>query len=264
MVNASVFFLTMFFAVQAHAQDYWLQPDKFFYKTDEECKISFKTGDNLKGQSWSLKKENIVRLEIDNLTASTDLKGLAKTGEKENLIIPVKKEGTQLIIMQTSDELITSEAAVFNAYLKDYGLDDVIAQRKKAGTSDNPATEKYACFLKLMIQCGDTKDDTFKKVVGLPIEIVPDKNPFAVKIGDIMHFKILFHGKPLFGAEVKIWNHNGNLTTTQRIFTQQDGTIEMPVSNSGSWLLNVTKMVAVNSGEVAWRSYRGSLLFGIK
>jgi uncharacterized GH25 family protein len=251
-------------SARVEAQDFWLQPDKFFYKTGEESKISFRTGDNLKGQSWDLKKENILKLEINHLTGSGDLKALAKAGEKENLIIPVKEEGTQLIILQTRDALITSEATGFNAYLKDYGLDEVIAQRKKTGTTESPVNEKYACFLKLMVQVGDAKDETFKNIVGLPIEIVPDKNPFAAKIGDMMHFKILFQGKPLFGAQVKIWNHNGNLTTTQRIFTQQDGTIEMPVSNSGSWLLNVTKMVPLKSGEGEWKSFRASLMFGIK
>jgi uncharacterized GH25 family protein len=83
-------------------------------------------------------------------------------------------------------------------------------------------------------------------------------------MGDGVRFKVIFQGKPLFGAKVRIWNRYNNLTTTQNIFTLQDGTIETHISNPGTWLISVVKMIPAKSTEADWQSFRSTLVFGIK
>lgn len=45
--------------------------------------------------------------------------------------------------------------------------------------------------------------DVFSKPIGLRLEIVPQKNPFVIKIGETLPIKVLFEGKPLEGATIK-------------------------------------------------------------
>jgi uncharacterized GH25 family protein len=108
------------------------------------------------------------------------------------------------------------------------------------------------------------KDDTYKKVVGFPVEIIPDRNPYSLKIGDPIRFKILFDGKPVFGVRAKVWNRFDNRTTIQNIYTEKDGTFEARISNPGPWMVSVVRMVPSKQREADWQSHWGSLVFGIE
>jgi uncharacterized GH25 family protein len=115
-----------------------------------------------------------------------------------------------------------------------------------------------------LIQVGDKKDDTYKKVAGFPIEIIPEKNPYTLKIGDVIRFKILFQGKPAeFGTKVKVWNRYDNRTTVQNIYTEKDGTMETRLSGKGPWMVSVVKMIPSKQADANWQSFWGSLVFGI-
>lgn len=249
---------------QLRAQEFWLQPNKIQYKIGDTLKISFVKGVNFDGRRMMMPKEKVQRLELHRINGVHDLRPALIEGAKFNASVPLQSEGTKMVVSQTTGDVVHYNAQDFNIFLKDNGLDDVIARRNATNAVNNPATETFTCYEKLLIQVGNARDDAFKENVGLPLEIIPDKNPFALKRGDVIHFKVLFQGKPEFGARVRIWNYYDYLTTTQNIFTQQDGTIEMTISNAGSWLINVVKMAPAKEGATEWQSYRGSLMFSIK
>jgi len=251
----------------AHAQEFWLQPNKIQYKIGDTLKVSFLRGVNFDGRRMAMPKEKVERFEIHQLHGSVqDLKPGMVEGAKFNAKVPLQSEGTKVVVLQTVGDVTHYTAQDFNVFLHDNGLDEAIMRRKDTKTTDRPATEKFTCYEKLLIQVGSPRDESYKKTVGWPLEIVPDQNPLALKKGDVVHFKVLFQGKPLFGARVRIWNYYDYLTTTQNIYTQQDGTIEMTISSVGSWLINVVKMVPEKDGDPnsEWQSYRSSLAFSLR
>ncbi len=248
----------------AQAHEFWLQPLKYFYAVGEKVIISFKVGENFMGEPWDLKRHRIERLEFIHSNQTSVLESTVKEGEKDNLEIELTDAGTHLIVMQSNAAYIELEADKFNEYLKEDGLDNVYDLRKKTNTLTKPSKEFYSRYTKLMLQVGDTKDDTYKKVIGFPIEIVPDRNPYAQKKGDLIRFKILWQGKPFFGAKVRVWNRFDNRTTIQNIYTEQDGTMETHISNPGAWMISVVNMIPSTREGADWESYWGSLVFGVK
>ena len=256
-------FFFVFVAVHARAQEFWLQPNKIRYKTGDTLKVSFQKGVNFNGRRLTVPKEKIERLELRDVSGSQDLLPNIVEVTKFTVAVPLQSEGTKIVVAQTTGDINHYNANDFEVFLKENGLDDVMLKRKETGAT-SAVTEIPIVYEKLLIQVGNTRDDTFKENCDLPLEIIPDKNPLALKRGDVIHFKVLFQGKPLFGAKVRIWNYYDYLTTTQNIFTQQDGTIEMTISSVGSWLINVVKMVPLKDGGVEWQGYRSSLMFGIK
>jgi uncharacterized GH25 family protein len=254
--------LLLNFATMAH--EFWMQPDKYFYNVGEQAVISFKVGEDFKGEPWSVKKSRIEKLEILHHEKRTDLRAQIAEGNDANLKIPMATEGTHLIVMQSNNALITLDGEKFNAYLKEDGLDEALYHREKTNTLRDSASELYSRYTKLLLQVGGKTDNTYSKVAGLPIEIIPDKNPYALTIGDPIRFQVLFNGKPLFGAKVKVWNHYNNRTALQNIYTQQDGRIDARITTPGSWMVSVVTMVPSKEGKAQWQSYWGSLVFGIK
>jgi uncharacterized GH25 family protein len=251
-------------AALGEAHEFWLQPNKFFFKVGETTVVDFKVGENFMGEPWDLTRHKVDRLELNHLQKVTDYKTAVKSNDKEKLKILLEEEGTHMLVMQSNDAFMELEGAKFNEYLKEDGLDDVYQQREKAGTLDKPSKEFYSRHTKLLLQVGDKRDDTFNKRIGLPIEIIPDKNPYLLKLGDVNHYTILWQGKPLFGARVKVWNRYDNRTTLQNIFTEKNGKIEVRISNPGPWMISVVKMIPSTQAGADWQSYWGSFVFGVQ
>jgi len=248
--------------LQAH--EFWLQPAKFILKPGETLVVNFKVGENFLGEGWDLKRHRIEKLEIHQKNTIKDLKEVVTEGEKDNLKIPLTSEGTYLVLMQSNNAFSDLEAEKFNAYLKEDELDDAYAQREKTNTLNKNGTELYARYAKLLVQAGTKTDNTFRKEIGWPVEIIPEQNPYALKMGDPVQFKILYNGKPLFGAKIRVWNHYNNRTTVQNIYSQQDGMISTHISNPGAWMVSFVKMVPSKDPKADWQSYWASLVFGVK
>ena len=257
-----VLLLLVCMVLQAH--EFWIAPDKFRVKPGETIVANFKVGENFTGEPWGLKKSRIQTLQHFHKTKTRDLKQSVQEGQKDHFEITLQEEGTHLVVMQSNNVFIALDGASFNEYLKEDGLDDAYYLREKNQQLSDSASELYSRHTKLLLQAGTRTDETYKKIVGLPVEIVPEKNPYLLKKGDPVRFKVLFNGKPYFGAKVKVWNRFENRTTVQNIYAQQNGMIETHISNPGMWMVSVVKMVPSKDPKAQWQSYWGSLVFGVK
>jgi uncharacterized GH25 family protein len=250
------------FVVQAH--EFWMAPSKYYYNLGENLSLDFRVGEDFIGEAWAVKKERFDRFEIHHQKEVQDIKSIVKEVDKNSVMVPLSVEGSHVVVMQTNHAFSELDGEKFNAYLKEDALDDAYSYRVKNNQLDKPGKELYARYSKSIFQVGNKVDDGFNKSAGLPIEIFVEQNPATLKVGNKVSFKIMFGGKPLFGARVSVWNRHNNRTTRQPIFTQQDGRIETHISNPGPWMVSVVKMVPSKDAKADWESYWGSLTFGVK
>jgi uncharacterized GH25 family protein len=257
-------FITMLLLVLVttlFAQEFWLKPKKYSYSSGEKLVVSFKTGGDFIGQPWDATGGRVQAL-VHQIEKSLDLSDSLKPGENENLTYLLKSEGTYLLSFETEGILRETAPEQFNQMLKDYELDALNSRRKSNATLD-PGKEYYSVMAKLIIQVGGKKDDTYNKNLGWPVEILADRNPYSLRVGDQLRFKILFDGKPVFGVRAKVWNRFDNRTTIQNIYTEKDGTFETRISSPGPWMVTVMKMNPSEQPGADWRSYQASFIFGI-
>jgi len=264
MKRLILFSIIVLVAAIAQAHEFWMQPQKFFFSVGEKASLSLVVGENFIAGPWTLKKEKLQTLMQYGTTSSQDLKSVVKEGEKDQLEVPLTEEGTQMIVMQSTNSFVELDGAAFNAYLKEDGLDEAYDYRERNNQLEKVGREFYSRHCKLLLQVGTKASDVYKKVMGWPIEIVPEKNPYEVKKGEMMRFRILAKGKPLFSARVKVWNRKDNRTTLQNIYTDKEGWIETRVSNGGPWMVSVVTMERLSDSQADWQSYWGSLVFGVK
>lgn len=248
--------------VEAH--EFWMQPVKFFLQPGEATDVRFYVGEMFMGEPWSLKNHRVEKLDLHNNSDAKSLLDSIRDDPKVNLRLSIQQEGTHLLALQSNNAFSELDGEKFNEYLKEDGLDDVLSERKKTGTLNKAAKEFYRRYSKLLVQVGNKRDDTYKKILGHPVEIVPESNPYALKKGDPVKYKILFDGKPAFGVKVRIWNRYQNRTTIQNIYTEKSGIIETHISNPGPWMVSVVRMVPSQQSGAEWQSYWGSLTFGVE
>lgn len=250
------------FLVSGH--EFWLEADKFYYKPGDYARVSLRTGEDFVGRSNA-----IAVLRIKNLQhhAGQEVKDIRKALKKDTLNVlqvSLEKTGTHVVLIETEPSFIKLDGEKFTEYLQEDGLDDIFYEREKKGVLGDSASEAYSRHSKLILQAGVQEGDNLsRKIFNLPIEIVPERNPNELRKGNRIGFTILFQGKPLFGAKVKVWNRYRNQVTVQNIFSEQNGKIETHVSNPGAWMVSVVKMVPSKDASVQYRSYWGTLVFGV-
>ncbi len=257
----TILVLVITMIVQAH--EFWLQPKKYRYALSEEIKIDFMVGESFTGEYWDLNRHKAEKLELHRLSGVKDLVKEVKITNGNNLAYKIDQEGTYLLTMQSNPAYIEMEAKAFNDYLKEDGLDYILEERKRSNQMEKPSREYYSRFAKLMVQVGDRKDDTFKKLVGLRYEIVPDQNPYTLKTGDYLQCKVFYEGKPAPHALVKVWSKINNTTFLQNIYTEKDGSVRFPISTTGEWMVSSVKMIKSEKAGAEYHSLWASLVFGI-
>lgn len=237
-------------------------PDKFIYTSGDTCKIEFQAGENFTGRIADVKKSEIADVSWINNGKIQDITSLFNEHKKQ-VAFRVPHEGTYKVVLKSNDQRISHDAGAFNQYLKDYDLGDVMYARDARGETNKPGDLLQSSSHTVLIQSGSDIDPSIS-TSGLPVEIIPKKNPYALKLGDEIQFTILYNKKPLFGTRVKIWNRYNNRTTLQHIYTGKDGTITTHLSSPGPWMISVVKMEAHNEAGLQWKSNCANLVFGVK
>lgn len=261
IITASVF---IFVSSLVQCQDFWLQPKKFRYVVGEDMKVDFLIGEDFEGEPLDLKKNKIEKIELHHSSKVIDLKNQIKSEQKDNLKFKFPETGTHLLCTQSDNIFTEPSAEKFNDYLKDNGLDDILDLRAKTNSLDKPSIELCTRYSKLLVQCGDKTDDTFKKQTGQQLEIIPQQNPYNLKSGDYLRCLILFEGKPIPHQLVKVWSKIGNTSFLQNAYAENDGTVKFPISNKGPWMIKTVRMIASKKPGAAWQNIQSSLVFGIE
>jgi uncharacterized GH25 family protein len=263
MMRFIILTIVLLITLLASAHEFWLQPKKYRYKVGEEVHMDFMVGESFTGEFWDLIKHRAEKVELHRASGVSDLTKQVRPNKGKNLSLMADQEGTYLIALQSNAAFIETEGKAFNDYLKEDGLDDILSERKKLNQLDKPSREFYSRFAKLMVQAGDKKDDTFKKMIGLRYEIVPDQNPYTLKTGDYLQCKVFYEGKVVPHALVKVWSKINNTTFLQNIYTEKDGSIRFPISTTGEWMVSSVKMIKSDKAGAEYHSLWASLVFGI-
>jgi uncharacterized GH25 family protein len=97
----------------------------------------------------------------------------------------------------------------------------------------------------------------------MPIEIVPENNPYALHPGDRLVVRVMFEGEPAIGLPLEAsWSKGRAGKTFVAGLTDPHGRIEVPLSARGYWRLHALKMKpSEDTSKADWESYWASFTF---
>lgn len=264
MITRTLFTIAFLLCISldGFGQELWMLPNKFFLKPHDSVLVEFNISRDFTSNAWDLKYQKVAKAKL--LEPGNEVSLELNEGKKAHMRTAWHDEGTKVIYLQTTPAVIEMEGEAFNSYLKTHSLDNAYAHRHTTNTLEKPGREIYERSAKLLVQVGDKKDDTYKKPTGFPLDIIPERNPYTVRLGDMVKFKILYEGKPLFGARVFIWNRNNDRTMKQPVYSQKDGMVEARMSEGGRWMVSVVKMIPSTDPSAEWHSYWSTLVFAVE
>jgi hypothetical protein len=241
----------------------WIGSKQFRVQRGEKISIQIAHREKVRDIPFPLKKADLVKASVQSATGSIDLLPLFNSEAPSSFEFSLPKDGSYLVGIRSVPALIELSADSINDYAKNNDLEDVKYARTSKQLTDQGAKVMASWYAAMLLQAGAVAaDDIFMNGSGYPLEIVPGKNPYGMKVGEKMQFTILWNGKPLFGARVIIRITADNNTGVQHIYSGKDGVIEAPLGSKGTWVVSVAKMVPSRNPDADWQSYHATYSFG--
>ena len=147
-------------AVSAAAHEYWLEADNFFLNVGQATPLHLLVGEALKKEEERVYQGGkTVSFQLFSPIGKFDMRSMADEDVSPILKFSSDRSGTYLFTMERNWSYITLEADKFEAYLRDEGMDYIIAERQRLGESKKEGRERYSRFIKTAIQVGDIDQD---------------------------------------------------------------------------------------------------------
>ena len=262
-------------ATAALAHEFWLEAPRFRLQPGDTVYVHTFVGENFHGEPWTTKAAKIHRLvrfgptpaDTTNLTP----KDFAET-DSFRTGFAFAQPGTHVVLLQSTSSFIELPAEKFTAYLREEGLDYALKLRQENEETAKPGRETYSRCAKTLVQVGDpatvplAADSACRHAYGLPLELVPEQNPYRLAADKALTVRVLRNGKPAFGAAVQVWQRQPGGLPTIHYTTRanQSGRILLRLSGPGPYLLSTVDMRPAPARlreRADWQSVWASLTF---
>jgi hypothetical protein len=203
-------------ATTALANEFWLQPTSFRVPVGTSVPVRLLLGDNLVGHPWprpARRTQQFVHLGPTSLADSADLRP-ALLIDSVAPVLTLRTPGTHVMALTSTLTFSELPADKFTAYLRAEGLDKALLYRQQQGqTSTKPGREAYRrCAKTLVLATAGPRvphspaDTTYRRSLNLPLELVPEQNPYYLRPGASLTLRVLRAGQPVPGAVVHFWD----------------------------------------------------------
>lgn len=249
----------------AFGHDYWLAPASSTTTRGAKVDVRLYRGEPLDTtDERPLEIEKTARFRLLAQDQDQDLLKSGTEGQTPVARVALETDGGNLVTMERHPQPNQLDSKKFTEYLKEEGLDAIIAQRKALGESEADGRERYSRYLKALIQVGDKRDETYRRVVGHLLEIILEVDPASPSLGHTLPVRILFEGRPLPEVQVSAHVRDDGKVHGQTLTTDAEGRATVRLDHKGSWLIRLVHMRRAPAGSDAdWESFWAAYTFGL-
>ena len=255
---------TLSLAATTLAHVFWVQPATFHAKPGDILKIQLHVGDTFPGEIVPRNDGKIDKFVVVGPTAEIEKPAVGRDADPIAAVYRSTVPGTYLIAYRSKSTPVTLEAEKFEIYLKEKGLEKIVAKRAELKLSAAPGKENFSRSAKAVFRIGDKPSDgPASKDMGFRVEVVPKSDPSTLKPGDSLSLVIRSEGKPYANALVQARNtdHPDSGIAAR---TDEQGRIAFKLPRSGVWVIDTVDMFPAAAGADAdWESVWASLTFEV-
>lgn len=251
----------------AIAHDLYLMPERFIVEPGTRVSVAFHNGDGFPDSEVAPRVERMLNPRAISSAGEAPIENLRVDGNALRAEAVISVPGSTILAVQTKPNLIELSEDKFISYLQHEGLRHVIDYRNFHGEKHAPGRERYSKYAKaLMLSGGPTALGT--KPVGFPVEIIPLRNPYELRLGDTLPVQVIVRGKPAQDLQVEIaWVPAGAVRGEKKIAgrTDAEGRLQFPVDVRGIWRVHTIWMERCKEPTVAdWESFWASMTFELR
>ena len=242
------------------AHDFWVGPSAFRPKVGALVGVRLLVGENMIGDPVPRDPAIIKQFVVATATGTKPVPG--RDGGDPAGVMRVDAPGLLVVGYQSHPRTIELTPDTFERYLGEEGLDEV-----RALVADAPgrktAREMFSRCAKALLSPDGSPDSGRDRSLGLTLELVAERNPYAIGAGQELPFVLTYDQKPRAGALViAISQRDPARKLTAR--TDRQGRVVFALPVGGAWIVKAVHMVAARPGSgVDWESFWASSTFEV-
>ena len=255
------------------AHEFWLQPARFRLTPGDAVNVRPLVGKNFQGAPWGNRASKILAFARYG-PAPADSTNLAPTpggalADTFRTAVAFARPGTHLVVLRSNLAFTELPAEQFTAYLREEGLELALHRRQERGQQAQPGREAYRRCAKALVQAGalaPAADTAYRRVLGLPLELVPEQNPYRLAPGAALTVRVLRAGQPVRGAQVQMWEAQPEGLPAKHFatYSNQNGRLLLRLAGPGPYLVatvDVAEAPMALRTRADWLSTWASLTF---
>lgn len=248
----------------AWGHDFWIEPSTFTPAPGQRVAVRLRVGMDLRGDPVPRDPALLKRFVVVGPSGESPVPGVPNT-EPAGIAF-TQGPGLHLIVYDSGRSPLELDAAKFEKYLSEEGLEKISALRASRGQSGSGSKEVFSRFAKALILAGKGPSSGYDQVLGQRLELVPETNPYALTGGaggGELRLRLLYEGKPLAGALIAALP-KGRPEARTAARTDREGRVRLRLDRSGFWLVKAVHMVpAPRETGADWESFWASLTFAV-
>jgi uncharacterized GH25 family protein len=258
------FLLWLLWAPALLAHNFWIEPSTFTPAPGQRLAVRLRVGVELKGDPVPRDPALMKRFLAAGPSGDSPVPGVPNTEPAgfESFAAP----GLYTIVYDSGRSPLGLDAAKFEEYLKDEGLEKISALRARQGKSAAGAKEVFSRCAKALLNVGNGgAGPGFDRVFNQRLELVAEKNPYALAGGGELPVRLLYEGKPLAGALVMALQRD-RPDKVDKVMARTDarGRATLKLDRPGFWLVKAVHMIpAPPDAGADWESFWASLTFAL-
>ncbi len=253
-----VFASSLASALRAH--DLWIEPSSFRPAEAQLFAVRLRVGEAFRGEPVPRMEKRIERFAAVGPGGEIPLNGTEGADPAGFAVLAAP--GTWLLVYDSDHARVELEGPKFEAYLAEEGLERISKLRAGRGQTAAGSREIYSRCAKALVVVGGGPADGFDRVLGLPLELVPQASPAALPetpADTELPVLLLFRGKPLAGALVAAIPRGAPEAGVSGR-TDAEGRVRLRLDRAGDWLVKAVHMEPAPADSGAdWESFWASL-----
>jgi len=244
------------------AHDMWIDPTTFSPESGQIVGVRLRIGQDLLGDPLPRDPALINQFIVEDETGRKPLVG--RDGADPAGFLRVATPGLLVIGYRSNPSAVELTPEKFDQYLKEEGLDSIAALRARRNETGARAREIFSRCAKSLVLSGSANEKQSDRSLGFPLELVAERNPYALRAGQDLPVRLTYENRPLPGALVVALNRlNPGEKLAAR--TDKDGRVRLQLRPGGMWMVKAVHMVPAPAGTNAeWASYWASLTFEVR
>ena len=244
------------------AHDMWIEPTTFSPEIGQIVSVRLRVGQDLLGDPLPLDPSLVNQFVVKDAGGLRPV--VRRDGGDPAGLLRVATPGMLVIGYRSNPSAIEMAADKFNQYVKEEGLDAVAAMRASRNETGAAAHELFSRCAKSLVFSGSPSETQGDRPLGFTLELVAERNPYAVRPDQDLPVRLTYENRPLAGALVVAVNRL-NPAEKRSARTDKDGRVRFTLRPGGMWLIKAVHMVPALAGTHAeWVSYWASLTFELR
>ena len=249
------------------AHDLFLKLDSFFVEVNAKVTISLLNGSFLgsEGAVAFARLKDVSLVSPSGVVSHPVETDFTKNDTAAFLNLAPQEAGTYTVGLATMPREIDLPAKSFNEYLAEDGIPDILAARKRQKELAKDVRERYSKHVKTIFQAGDAQTENYKTVLGYPVELVPQQNPYQLKVGATIEILCLKDGQPLVNQFVMSGRESaGKDVAAANVRTDKKGIARIKLNAAGKWYVKFINMTRLTDPKINYESKWATLTFALK